>query len=64
MHLELAQYLRHLSVRCSCLSRDISDLRISNELVAISVELVERAETIEALLKVPNSPLDEAPDDS
>ena len=53
MPLEVAQYLRHLAVRCSRLSRDTSDPFVSGELETISVELVERAEAIEALLKVP-----------
>ena len=60
MPLEVAQYLRHLAVRCSRLSRDTSDPFVSGELETISVELVEWAQAIEALLKLPNAAADEA----
>jgi hypothetical protein len=48
MSLVVAQYLRHLATRCSRMSRDCTDAVVSKELVIISVELVEKAETLEA----------------
>jgi hypothetical protein len=48
MPLALAEYLRHLATRCSRMSRDCNDPVISKELVIISVELVEKAQALEA----------------
>ena len=48
MPLQVAEYLRHLAVRCSRLSRDCYDSLVAKELEIISVELVERAEMLEA----------------
>jgi len=48
MPLAVAEYLRHLATRCSRMSRDCTDPVVSKELVIISVELVEKAETLEA----------------
>jgi hypothetical protein len=48
MSVAVAQYLRHLATRCSRMSRDCTDSVVSKELVVISVELVEKAETLEA----------------
>jgi hypothetical protein len=48
MSFAVAQYLRHLATRCSRLSRDCNDQVVSKELVIISVELVEKAEMLEA----------------
>jgi hypothetical protein len=48
MPLAVAEYLRHLATRCSRMSRDCMDPVVSKELVIISVELVEKAETLEA----------------
>jgi hypothetical protein len=59
MPVELAEYLRHLAVRCCRLSRETGDQFLSKELETISTELVERAETVEELLKVPNAPAGE-----
>ena len=59
MPLELAEYLRHLAVRCCRLSRDTGDRFLAGELETISTELVEQAEAVEALLKVPNAPTGE-----
>jgi hypothetical protein len=44
MSLEIAHYLRHLATRCSRLSRDTGDAVLSEELVIISVKLVEKAQ--------------------
>jgi hypothetical protein len=52
MPLAVAQYLRHLATRCSRMSRDCTDQVISKELVIISVELVEKAETLEAYYSI------------
>jgi hypothetical protein len=52
MPLAVAQYLRHLATRCSRMSRDCTDQVISRELVIISVELVEKAETLEAYYSI------------
>jgi len=48
MSLEVAHYLRHLATRCSRMSRDTSDAVLSKELVIISIELVEKAQALEA----------------
>ena len=48
MSLEVAHYLRHLATRCSRLSRDAGDALLSKEQVIISVELVEKAQALEA----------------
>ena len=56
MPLPLAQYLRHLATRCSRMSRDCTDRVICKELVQISVELVEKAEELEAEFKIESSP--------
>jgi hypothetical protein len=55
MPLALAEYLRHLATRCSRMSRDCNDQVTSKELVIISVELVEKAEALEAELAIPRS---------
>jgi hypothetical protein len=52
MTLAVAQYLRHLATRCSRMSRDCNDKVTSKELVIISVELVEKAEALEAEFKI------------
>jgi hypothetical protein len=48
MSVAVAHYLRHLATRCSRMSRDCTDPVVSKELVIISVELVEKAEILEA----------------
>jgi hypothetical protein len=55
MTLAVAHYLRHLATRCSRMSRDCKDPAISKELEIISVELVERAEAVEADYAIPHS---------
>src|ERR1700728_3926335 len=52
MPLAVAQYLRHLATRCSRMSRDCTDQGISKELVIVSVELVEKAEPLEAYYSI------------
>jgi len=52
MPLSLAQYLRHLAVRCTRLSRNCYDSRVAKELETIGVELVEKAEYMETLLRL------------
>ena len=47
MPLTVAQYLRHLATRCSRMSRDCHDRVIAKELVAISVELVDKVAELE-----------------
>ena len=55
MPLALAEYLRHLATRCSRMSRDCSDPVIGKELEIVSVELVERAEALEAEYAIPHA---------
>jgi hypothetical protein len=55
MPLVIAQYLRHLATRCSRMSRDSHDPVMSKELEIISVELVEKAQELEASYAIPNS---------
>jgi len=55
MPLALAEYLRHLATRCSRMSRDCNDPVIGKELEIVSVELVERAETLEAEYAIPHA---------
>lgn len=65
MSLAVAQYLRHLATRCSRMSRDSTDAVVAKELVIISVELVEKAEMLEAeyaLLHPDAKPGDARPD--
>jgi hypothetical protein len=52
MPLAVAQYFRHLAVRCSRMSRDCTDEAVGKELVQISVELVEKAEVLEAYFSI------------
>jgi hypothetical protein len=54
MPLAVAEYLRHLATRCSRMSRDCTDPVVSKELVIISVELVEKAEVLEAHFAMPS----------
>jgi hypothetical protein len=62
MPLAVAQYLRHLATRCSRMSRDCHDPVVGKELEIISVELVEKAEALEASYTIPSS--SGGPDDS
>jgi hypothetical protein len=55
MPVALAEYLRHLATRCSHMSRDCSDPVTGKELEIISVELVERAEALEAAYAIPHA---------
>lgn len=55
MPLAVAQYLRHLATRCSRMSRDSTDRIVSKELVQISVELIEKAEILEAHFSIAES---------
>ena len=52
MPLAVAQYLRDMAVRCSRMSRDCTDRAIGNELVQISVDLVEKAEVLEGYFSI------------
>ena len=65
MSVEVAHYLRHLATRCSRMSRDTSDAVLSRELEIISVELVEKAQTLEAeyALLHPGADPDASPSD-
>ena len=56
MPFAVAQYLRHLATRSSRMSRDCTDQVTSKELVQISVELIEKAEELEAEFRIENSP--------
>jgi hypothetical protein len=58
MPLKVAEYLRHLAVRCTRLSRDCYDPLVSKELEIISVELVERAESLELGLSLSEPSVD------
>jgi len=51
MSLAVAEYLRHLATRCSRMSRDCHDGVIAKELVALSVELVDKAAEVELVDK-------------
>jgi len=65
MPLSIAQELRHLATRCSRMSRDCIDLTVAQELESISVELVEKAENLEALFTLTDHSSDtEGPDES
>jgi hypothetical protein len=52
MPLAVAEYLRHLAMRCSRMSRDCTDKAIDEELVQMSVELVEKAELLESYFSI------------
>jgi len=65
MPLSIAQYLRHLAVRCTRMSRDCIDFTVARELESVSVELVEKAENLEILFTLTDHSADtEGPDDS
>ena len=55
MPLVIAEYLRHLATRCSRMSRDCHDQVVSKELEIVSVELVEKAEALEAEYAISDS---------
>ncbi len=57
--LSVAEYLRHLSVRCACMARDCHDPAIAKKLEIISFELVEKAQHLERQFNMPNSSDDE-----
>ena len=52
MPLSVAQYLRHLSTRCSRMARDCYDPAVTKELEIISIELVEKARNLEAVFAI------------
>jgi hypothetical protein len=51
----VAEYLRHLATRCSRMARDTTDRVVTKELETISVELIEKAEELEAIYKMPGA---------
>lgn len=53
MQIGIAAYLRNLAVRCNKIARACSDARTHDALVAISVELADKAEALESTFKVP-----------
>ncbi len=53
MQIGIAAYLRNLAVRCNKIARSCSDPRAHDALTAISEELADKAETLEATFKVP-----------
>lgn len=59
MPLSVAEYLRHLSVRCARIARDCYDPAIAKELEIISFELVDKAQHLERQFNMPNSSSDE-----
>ena len=46
-------YLRNLAVRCDKIARHTVDPKVTETLGAISVELVEKAEAVEAAFRAP-----------
>jgi hypothetical protein len=52
MPLRVAEYLRHLSTRCTRLARDCYDPAVTKELEIISIELVEKAQNLETLYSI------------
>ena len=55
MPLSVAEYLRHLSVRCARIARDCHDPAIAKELEIISFELVEKAQHLERQFNIPGA---------
>ena len=52
MQIGIAAYLRNLAVRCNQIARNCSDARAQEALSAISVELTEKAESLEKTFDV------------
>lgn len=48
----IAAYLRNLAVRCNHVARGCNDLQVQESLGAISAELAEKAEVLEAAFRV------------
>jgi hypothetical protein len=48
LQIGIAAYLRNLAVRCNAIARVSSDKRTHDALAAISAELADKAEAIEA----------------
>jgi len=55
MPLSVADYLRHLAVRCNRLSRDCYDPPTTRELEIISAELLEQAQHLDAYFRHPGN---------
>jgi len=53
MQIGIAAYLRNLAVRCNKIGRSCPDQRRHDALAAISEELADKAEALEATFKVP-----------
>lgn len=49
----IAAYLRHLAVRCNQIARNCGDLQAHDALAAISTELADKAEVLEATFRIP-----------
>jgi hypothetical protein len=62
MPIAVAEYLRHLATRCSRIARDTKDRMVTMELEVISVELIEKAEELEATYKLPGAGGGKTPD--
>jgi hypothetical protein len=49
----IAAYLRHIAVRCNQIARHCGDVRAHDALAAISNELADKAEVLEATFRIP-----------
>lgn len=49
----IAAYLRNVAVRCNHIARNSNDLRVQDALGALSAELADKAEVLEATFRVP-----------
>ena len=49
----IAAYLRNLAVRCNQIARNCSDVQAHDALAAISTELADKAEVLEATFRLP-----------
>jgi hypothetical protein len=49
----IAAYLRNLAMRCSRIARTSTEPNTHDALAAISVELADKAEALEAVFKLP-----------
>ncbi len=52
MQTGIVAYLRNIAVRCNKIARSSSDLRVQEALGEIIVDLAEKAETLEATVKI------------
>ena len=49
----IAAYLRHIAVRCNHIARACPDVKTHDALAALTTELADKAEILEATFRIP-----------